>query len=85
MLTNKLKRLLEKFINHASFVYKNMRKKAFKNYIYSYQTLCDSWLEHIYQKKIKFSTGGAKQLGHDFNYLRFNLYLLKIPSFYFVL
>jgi hypothetical protein len=35
------------------------------------QTLCDSWLEHIYQKKIKFSEYGAKQLAADFGFLRY--------------
>ena len=34
------------------------------------KTLCDSWLEHIYQKKIKFSESGAKQLLADFAFLR---------------
>ena len=34
------------------------------------KTLCDSWLEHIYQKKIKFSEGGAKKLAADFAFFR---------------
>ena len=34
------------------------------------KTLCDSWLEHIYQKKFKFSEQGAKQLSADFAFLR---------------
>ena len=34
------------------------------------KTLCDSWLEHIYQKKIKFSEAGARQLSADFAFLR---------------
>jgi len=34
------------------------------------KTVCDSWLEHIYQKKIKFSENGARQLFADFSFLR---------------
>ena len=34
------------------------------------KTSCDSWLEHIYQKKIKFSEGGAKKLAADFAFFR---------------
>jgi hypothetical protein len=34
------------------------------------KTLCDSWLEHIYQKKIRFSEGGAKRLAADFAFFR---------------
>jgi len=34
------------------------------------KTLCDSWLEHIAQKKFKFSEAGAIQLSKDFASLR---------------
>jgi hypothetical protein len=44
------------------------------------QTLCDSWLEHIYQKKIKFSEHGARQLAADFGFLRYLSYYLNNVS-----
>jgi len=34
------------------------------------KTFCDAWLEHIRNKKIRFSDNGAQQISQDFAALR---------------